>query len=194
MITIISNKAIVEIPVGDGTRVWAFAHIQAGAIVGRNCNIGEHCFIETGAVIGDDVVIKNGVCIWSGIHVSDKVFIGPGAVLTNDPYPRSKVIVPEWQPTGCVLKEGCSIGANATVLAGVTVGEYAMLGAGAVATKDIPAYSICYGNPAEVRNYICKCSKKIKFIEMQASCTCGRQYIRYEKYKGNALVVCSKEI
>ena len=132
--------------IGKGTRVWAFAHICKGAVIGKDCNLCDHTFIEGDARIGDRVTVKCGVYLWDGLVVEDDVFIGPAAVFTNDPRPRSRQYLHEFPRT--VLKEGCSIGANATVLPGLTVGKWAMIAAGAVVTHNVPDYTLVVGNPA----------------------------------------------
>jgi acetyltransferase-like isoleucine patch superfamily enzyme len=161
--------------IGPGTRIWAWAHVMEGARVGADCNIGEHCFIEKGAVLGDRVTVKNGVAVWEGVTVEDDVFIGPNAVLTNDLRPRSKVY--HTAVTRTRLKRGASIGANATLLCGITVGEYAMVGAGAVVTRDVPAHGLVVGNPARLTGRVCRCGEKLRARARAASCTsCGREY------------------
>jgi acetyltransferase-like isoleucine patch superfamily enzyme/dTDP-4-dehydrorhamnose 3,5-epimerase-like enzyme len=145
-------QAIVESAgIGEGTRVWAFAHILPGARIGRDCNICDNVFIENDVVVGDRVTVKCGVQLWDGIEVEDDVFIGPNATFTNDPFPRSKHYQGEAVRTR--LRRGCSIGANATVLPGITIGESAMVGAGAVVTRDVPARTIVTGNPARITGY-----------------------------------------
>ncbi len=139
--------------IGAGTRVWAFAHVLPGAVIGRNCNICDHTFVENDVVIGDRVTIKCGVQVWDGVRIEDDVFIGPNATFTNDPFPRSKAYLPAEQVGRTTIKKGASIGANATILPGLTVGEYAMVGAGAVVTRDVPAKSIVAGNPARITGY-----------------------------------------
>lgn len=134
--------------VGEGTRIWAFAHVMSGARIGAECNIGDHAFLENDVVIGDRVTVKNGVQLWDGLRVGDDVFIGPNATFTNDPFPRSKVYGHEIAVTR--VEEGASIGANATILPGVTIGSRAMIGAGSVVTCDVPANAIVAGNPARV--------------------------------------------
>lgn len=146
----IHQMAIVESDIGEDTRVWAFAHILKGAKIGKNCNIGEHCYIESDVVVGNDVVIKNGVCLWDKVRIGDKVFIGPNAVFTNDIYPRTKAVSPDFLLKETVIDEGASIGANATILCGIKIGKYAMIGAGAVVTKDIPDYALARGVPARI--------------------------------------------
>jgi acetyltransferase-like isoleucine patch superfamily enzyme len=138
--------------VGSGTRIWAFAHLLPGATIGRDCNICDHVFIEDDVVVGDRVTVKSGVQLWNGLRVADDVFIGPNATFTNDRYPRSRQWLTEFPITR--IGEGASIGANATVLPGVTIGRNAMIGAGAVVTKDVPPNALVYGNPARIRGYL----------------------------------------
>lgn len=145
-------NALVETEhVGQGTRIWAFAHVLAGARIGRNCNICDHTFIEGEVVVGDDVTVKCGVQLWNGVVLEDRVFVGPNVTFTNDPFPRSKRYLAAPVPT--LVKAGASIGANATILPGLTIGRDAMVGAGAVVTHDVPDHSIVYGNPARILGY-----------------------------------------
>jgi acetyltransferase-like isoleucine patch superfamily enzyme len=143
----IHEKAEVQTEaIGDDTKVWQFTVVLAGARIGSNCNINAQCFIENDVVIGDNVTVKCGVQLWDGITIEDDVFIGPNATFTNDKYPRSKVYPEQFIRT--VVKRRASIGANATILCGVTIGENAMIGAGSVVTRDVPAGELWYGNPA----------------------------------------------
>jgi UDP-GlcNAc3NAcA epimerase len=147
------EKAIVEpgARIGGRTRVWAFAHVLAGAEIGSDGNICDHVFIENDVKIGDRVTVKCGVQLWDGLRVADDVFIGPNATFTNDIFPRSRQYPEKFLMTH--IRAGASIGANATILAGVTIGEKAMVGAGAVVTKDVPAFAIVVGNPARIVRY-----------------------------------------
>jgi len=133
--------------IGDGTRIWAFTHVLPGARIGNECNICDHVFIENDVIIGDRVTVKCGVQVWDGIRLEDDVFVGPNATFTNDAFPRSKKLF-ELQLT--IVKRGASIGANVTILPGITIGENAMVGAGAVVTRDIPPNTLVIGNPARV--------------------------------------------
>lgn len=160
--------------VGPGTRVWAWAHVMAGARIGADCNIGEHCFIESGAQLGDRVTVKNGVAVWDGVVAEDDVFLGPNAVLTNDLRPRSKVYRAALQPT--LLKRGASVGANATILCGVTVGEHAMIGAGSVVTRSVPPHALVVGNPARIVGRVCTCGARLKGRDASTLCAdCSRR-------------------
>lgn len=150
----VHERAIVEpgARIGAGTRIWAFAHVLGGAVIGRDCNICDQTFIENDVVIGDRVTIKCGVQVWDGVRLDDDVFVGPNATFTNDLFPRSKHYPEKISETH--VSRGASIGANATILAGRTIGERAMVGAGAVVTKDVPPYAIVVGNPAVIRGYV----------------------------------------
>ena len=147
------RTALVESDhIGEGTQVWAYAHILAGARIGRDCNICDHTFIENDVVIGDRVTIKCGVQLWDGLRVEDDVFIGPNATFTNDRFPRSKQHLADYPRT--LIKQGASIGANATLMPGIVIGEKAMVGAGAVVTRNAPPHSKLAGNPARIIGYV----------------------------------------
>lgn len=137
--------------IGPGSRVWAFAHVLPGAQIGADCNICDQVFIENDVSVGDRVTIKSGVQLWNGIKVEDDVFIGPNVAFTNDPFPRSKKHPERYR--GCLVQKGASIGANATLLPGVWIGQYAMVGAGAVVTQDVPPHAIVAGVPARVTGF-----------------------------------------
>lgn len=134
--------------IGPGTRIWQFVVILAGARIGARCNICAQCFIENDVIIGDDVTVKCGVQLWDGLRVGDRVFIGPNATFTNDLFPRSRQRPDRFEPT--ILEPGASVGANATILAGLTIGADAMVGAGAVVTRDVPPGAVVAGNPARI--------------------------------------------
>ena len=146
------STAIVETAcIGEDTRIWAFAHVLAGAKIGRDCNICDHTFIEGDVVIGDRVTVKCGVQLWDGVRIEDDVFIGPNATFTNDGFPRSKHRPAAFLTT--LVKKGASIGANATILPGVTIEENVMVGAGAVITHNVPRNAIVVGNPGHIVSY-----------------------------------------
>jgi acetyltransferase-like isoleucine patch superfamily enzyme/dTDP-4-dehydrorhamnose 3,5-epimerase-like enzyme len=155
--------AIVETEnIGAGTRVWAFVHILPGAQIGVDCNLCDHVFIENDVVIGDRVTVKSGVQIWDGVRIEDDVFIGPNVTFTNDPFPRSKRHLKEYALT--LIQKSASIGANATILPGITIGQNAMVGAGAVVTKNVPPNAIVVGNPARIVNYVVQTQQQSKQI------------------------------
>jgi UDP-2-acetamido-3-amino-2,3-dideoxy-glucuronate N-acetyltransferase len=168
--------------IGPGTRVWAYAHVMAGARAGGNCNLGDHSYVEAGAVIGDNVTIKNNVCIWAGVTLEDDVFVGPNAVFTNDRFPRSPRMpqvreryerVERWlQRT--LVERGASIGANATILPGLRLGRYSMIGAGAVVTADVPPFALMIGAPARHIGDVCRCGQRLGGCFRSAICIhCG---------------------
>jgi UDP-2-acetamido-3-amino-2,3-dideoxy-glucuronate N-acetyltransferase len=147
--------------IGEGTSVWQFAVILAGAVIGKNCNINCHTFIENDVVIGDNVTVKSGTYIWDSIRIANDVFIGPNVVFTNDLRPRSKQRV-AYPVT--IIEQGASIGANTTVLAGVTIGKYAMTGIASVVTRNIPAYALVYGNPARQHGWVDEKGEKLALV------------------------------
>ena len=154
-------KAICESEnIGKGTRIWAFCHIMKDVVIGEDCNFGDGSFVESGVKIGSRVTVKNHISIWDGVEIEDDVFLGPNCVLTNDLFPRSKIYHKDNVRT--LIKKGASIGANATIICGVTLGDYCMIGAGAVVTKDVPAYALVIGNPARVVGKVNELGEKIK--------------------------------
>ena len=172
--------AIVESEdIGEGTKIWHFVHVREKARIGKNCVIGKSAYIDTEVEIGDNVKIQNFVSVYKGVRIEDEVFIGPSVTFTNDLWPRS-LKWDEGKIEDTVVKRGASIGANATVICGVTIGEHAMVGAGSVVTRDIPAHGLVYGNPAKLRGYVCSCGQKLKFPIEQTEdesvykCGCGK--------------------
>ena len=174
-------QALVESrEIGARTRVWAFAHVMHGAKIGNDCNVGEHAFIESGAVIGNGVVVKNGVSVWSGITIEDNVFLGPNCVLTNDPNPRANV---RKSPGLTIIRANASIGANATILCGLTIGRFAFVGAGAIVLRSIPDFGLVVGNPARQIGWMCACANKLPLPVLPSAgdkgiCRhCGRTFV-----------------
>ncbi len=149
--------------IGAGSRIWAFAHVMKGAVAGADCNIGEGAFVEGGAVLGDRVTVKNGVYIWDGMTIEDEVFLGPGCVLTNRNRPRSRQgqegPKEPWDPI--LIRAGASIGAGAILVCPLVVGRYALVGAGAVVTKDVPDHGLVVGNPARLKGWVCECGAEL---------------------------------
>lgn len=144
--------------IGTGTFIWQYTIVLPGAAIGNNCNINSHCFIENDVVIGNNVTVKCGVYIWDGITIEDDVHLGPNVTFTNDLYPRSKH---NFKLARTVVKQGASVGANATIIAGNTIGEFALIGAGSVVTKNIPNNTLWMGNPARQSAYVCNCGHKL---------------------------------
>jgi acetyltransferase-like isoleucine patch superfamily enzyme len=159
----IHETAIVEegAQLGEGTRVWHFAHIRKGAKIGKNGNIGKDVYIDTNVIIGDNCKIQNFASLYQGLIVGNNVFIGPHVCFTNDLFPRASIWNEE-RLTKTVVKDGVSIGANSTIIAGITIGESAMIGAGTVVTKDVPNHALVFGNPARIRGFVCECGIKLE--------------------------------
>jgi UDP-2-acetamido-3-amino-2,3-dideoxy-glucuronate N-acetyltransferase len=163
--------------VGEGTSIWHFCHISNGSVIGQRCKIGQNVFVAGGAQIGNNVKIQNNVSIYAGVLLEDDVFCGPSMVFTNIATPRSAIprnTLDDYLPTR--IKRGASIGANATIVCGHTIGEFAFIGAGSVITKDVPAYALMYGNPARHHGWACECGLRLAFEESESTCTCGRRY------------------
>lgn len=171
---------VQSVQVGDLTRIWQFCVVLEKAVIGENCNICAGVLIENNVIVGNNVTIKSGVQLWEGVRVEDDVFIGPNVTFTNDFVPRSKRYPSSFLST--ILKKGCSIGANATIIAGISIGEYALIGAGSVVTKDIPANTVWYGNPARFVKYISnegEMYKNEKVIKNMPSEDVGGEIISY---------------
>lgn len=149
----VHSQALCEsTQIGAGTRVWAFAHVLPGARIGAHCNICDHTYLENDVILGDNVTVKCGIYLWDGARIGNNVFLGPNVVFTNDLRPRSRQYPDAF--ASITIEDGASIGANATLLPGITIGQYAMVGAGAVVTKDVPPYALVYGNPAQQHGWV----------------------------------------
>ncbi|VVB72569.1 UDP-3-O-(3-hydroxymyristoyl)glucosamine N-acyltransferase [uncultured archaeon] len=156
------STAVVESDkIGDGTRIWHFAHVRMGAEIGMNCNIGKSVYVDAGALIGNNVKIQNFVSVYNGVTIEDDVFIGPSATFTNDLYPRA-FIWDEGRVAITRICRGASIGANATLVCGITVGEYALIGAGSVVAEDVPPFALVTGNPAGLKGWVCYCGQRLR--------------------------------
>jgi acetyltransferase-like isoleucine patch superfamily enzyme len=162
--------------VGEGTRVWAFAHVLKGAVVGRDCNVCDGAFVEGGARLGDRVTVKNGVLVWDRVSVEDDVFLGPGVVFTNDLRPRAHVKRSGEALVPTTVRRGATLGAGTVVVCGVEIGEHAFVAAGAVVTRDVPAHAFVAGNPARLKGWVCRCGERLG--DSSACPACGREHRR----------------
>lgn len=168
--------------VGAGTRVWAFAHVLAGATIGKDCNICDHAFVEGGACLGDNVTVKNGVLVFDGVTAEDDVFLGPGMVFTNDYLPRAAIKKGHDELLPTRVCKGVTVGANATIVCGITIGEQAFIGAGAVVVADVPSHAIVLGNPGRHRGWICACTGRLD--ETLVCAACGTKHDLISDAKG----------
>lgn len=155
------NSIVETENIGANTRIWAFVVVQKNVKIGEDCNLGNGVYVENGVVIGDRVTIKNGISLWEGLKIEDDVFLGPHAVFTNDMIPRSKMHLGNFLSTE--IKKGASVGANSTVLCGITLGKYCLTGAGSVVTKSVPDFAVVAGNPARFKYWISKNGEKLVF-------------------------------
>lgn len=169
--------------IGNGTKIWHFCHIMSGAEIGERCSLGQNVFVAKNVKIGNNVKIQNNVSVYEGVILEDDVFCGPSMVFTNVRTPRSafpRNTSEDYAPT--LVKRGASIGANATIVCGVTIGESALIAAGAVVTKDVPAYALVAGVPARIQGWACECGEILEFHENQAFCkACERQYEKVDE-------------
>jgi len=168
--------------IGSGTKIWHFCHIMPRAKIGGHCNIGQNVLISSDVTVGNNVKIQNNVSIYTGVKVEDDAFLGPSMVFTNVVNPRSHVSRKDEFQTTLVCK-GASIGANATIVCGITLGKYCFVGAGSVVTRDVPDYALVHGSPARMRGWVCQCGERLEFIE-QSGCekaVCKRCGDTYQK-------------
>ncbi len=175
------ESAFVDEPcvIGDGTRVWHFCHIHSGVRIGRDCSFGQNCNVGSGVVIGDNVKVQNNVSIYTGTVIEDDVFLGPSCVLTNVTNPRAQVNRRALYET-TLLRRGCSIGANATIVCGVSIGRYAFVGAGSVVTRDVPDYALVVGNPARQTAWMSRHGHRLGAMTSTGIMKCPESGLRYE--------------
>ena len=185
--------AIVDEPVdiGEGTKIWHFTHIMAGAKIGEHCIISQNVFISKAAILGNNIKVQNNVSIFDGVILEDDVFCGPCMVFTNVLNPRSFISRrKEFRTT--LVRKGATIGANATIICGNTIGHYAFIGAGSVVTRDVPDYALVYGNPGKVKGWVCRCAEEVVFRSGKAACrACGKRYRKDRR--GVSLITESEE-
>ncbi len=179
----IHESSYVDEPciIGSGTKIWHFSHIMKDSEIGKNCNIGQNVVISPHVILGNNVKVQNNVSVYTGVVCEDDVFLGPSCVFTNVINPRSHISRKnEYRKT--LLKQGCSVGANSTIICGHTIGKYALIGAGTVVTKDVDDYTVVVGNPMKVIGYVCNCGNKISFNSDEAICSCGKKYIKIQNH------------
>jgi UDP-2-acetamido-3-amino-2,3-dideoxy-glucuronate N-acetyltransferase len=166
--------------IGEGTKIWHFSHVMKDSLIGARCTIGQNVLVASGVQIGDNCKIQNNVSLYTGVILEDHVFCGPSMVFTNVINPRSEIVRRnEYRPT--LVKRGASIGANATVLCGITIGSYAFIGAGAVVTHDVPDFALVVGNPAKRAGWMCRCGVKLRVDGARTRCAaCGTSYTLHE--------------
>ena len=178
----VSDKA----EIGEDTQIWLFCQVRENTKIGKGCVFGKNVYVDSDVVIGNNVKVQNNVSIYVGVTLEDGVFAGPHVCFTNDKVPRavnpdlSLKGVHDWKVTPTLVKKGAALGANSTIVCGVTVGEWAMVGSGAVVTKDVPAHGLVLGNPARLVGWVCACGEKVKLDEAagKASCSCGRTLVK----------------
>ena len=178
-----------NVTIGEGTKIWHFCHIQSGAVIGKNCTLGQNVNVSNNVIIGNYVKIQNNVSIYEGVEIEDYVFCGPSMVFTNEPNPRSKYPKGPVGYKKTLVKEGASIGANATIVCGHTIGKNAMIAAGAVVTKDVPDHALMAGVPAKQIGWVCDCGQK---LNQHLICDqCNRKY-KQEKFGLTPMCHCEQ--
>jgi len=181
----VHESAFVDQPceIGTGTKIWHFSHIMPNCSIGEGCSIGQNVLVASRVRIGNNVKIQNNVSVYEGVELEDDVFCGPSMVFTNVSTPRSGF--PRNRPEDylrTLVKRGASIGANATIICGHTIGEYAFVGAGAVVTKDVPPHAVVFGNPARLKGYACECGTMLRFEKDRIHCEyCGLTWVRVDE-------------
>ncbi len=184
----VHESAYVDLPctIGIGSQIWHFSHIMQDVIIGESCKIGQNVFVASGVQIGRNVKIQNNVSIYAGVVLEDDVFCGPSCVFTNIKTPRSafpRNTQDDYLVT--LVKQGATIGANATIVCGRTIGRYAFIGAGSTVTKDVPDYALVYGNPAKQAGWMCECGAKLERFVKTTVCSCDRKY----EYSGENQII-----
>ena len=185
------DTAVIDEPadIGAGTKIWHFSHVMSGAKIGNGCTIGQNVFVGGTANIGNNVKIQNNVSVYEGVNIEDDVFCGPSCVFTNVIRPRSAFPRSDREFDTTLIRKGVTIGANATIVCGITIGEHAFIGAGSVVTKDVPAYALYFGNPAKHGGWVCRCGEKLEAKNVEEDTTCPACAAKYRAADGNLLPV-----
>jgi len=170
-----------EVSIGSGSKVWHFVHIMEDTKIGKECVLADYVYVGRGVNIGNNVKIENRATVYEGVTIEDNVFVGPHVTFTNDPYPRS--FNTDWKILQTLVKEGSSIGARTVIVCGNTIGEYSVVGAGSVVTKNIPPHALAYGNPARIRGFVCRCGRKLETKEKKIKYVVMLCPVCNEKYK-----------
>jgi len=174
----VSDKAVV----GAGTKIWNLAQVREDAVIGEKCILSKNVYVDFGVKIGNGVKLQNNVNVYHGVEIEDDVFIGPSATFTNDMFPRA--FISDFELTRTLVKKGASVGANSTIVCGVTINEYAMVGAGSVVTKDVVSHGLVVGNPARMIGYVCKCGRRLSDDLVCANCG-----VNYKKSENGSLSI-----
>ena len=181
--SLVSEKA----EIGDGTQIWLFCQVRENVRIGKGCIFGKGVYVDTGVTIGNNVKIQNNASIYTGVTIEDGVFVGPHVCFTNDKVPRavnpdmSLKSLEDWHITPTLVKAGAALGANSTIVCGVTIGKWSMVASGAVVTKDVPDHALVMGNPARLVGWVCACGKRVELLpegDDEGSCSCGRKLVR----------------
>ena len=176
--TAVVDKSVI---IGKGTRIWNFVHVRENAEIGKDCVLADYVYVGRGVKIGNGVKLENRATVYEGVTIEDKVFVGPHVTFTNDFIPRS--FSTDWKILQTLVKEGASIGAGTVIVCGVTIGEYALIGAGSVVTEDVPPHALAYGNPARIRGFVCRCGRKLETEEKRKNFVLMKCHFCKEKYK-----------
>jgi len=175
--SVVDKTAII----GEGTRVWNFVHVRENAEIGKECVLADYVYVGRGVKIGNSVKLENRATVYEGVTIEDKVFVGPHVTFTNDLTPRS--FSTDWKILQTLVKEGSSIGAGTVIVCGVSIGEYALIGAGSVVTENMPPHALAYGNPARIRGFVCRCGRKLETTEKKKNHVSMECPVCNEKYK-----------
>jgi UDP-2-acetamido-3-amino-2,3-dideoxy-glucuronate N-acetyltransferase len=174
-----SSYVDADVEIGEGTKIWHFSHVMRGTRIGTNCTLGQNVLVGPNVIVGNNVRIQNNVSVYEGVHLEDDVFCGPSCVFTNVDRPRSAFATPSESYGKTMIQRGATIGANATIVCGNTLGRHAFVGAGSVVTNDVPDYAVVYGNPARIKGWACACGAPLSFSSDAATCDeCARKYVK----------------